>query len=179
MAGIAIYALLHVTKPQPVTQHTSPPTDQRRGNARHQGNDSPHSSRVRRGSPRSENPARGPWQAGCKITRITPAFIEGGQLEPGEVLLAIEDTDYRAAVDERLPRVAATKGELEQALADADVARKQLAGQPNPCLGGGENGGLPTTLSAVMGGTLPPVAGLLIGLDAAIDTNGLRHGQDF
>jgi RND family efflux transporter MFP subunit len=48
------------------------------------------------------------------------------------VLLTIEDTDYRAAVEERRARVAAANVDLEQALADADVARKQLAGQKNP-----------------------------------------------
>jgi RND family efflux transporter MFP subunit len=47
-------------------------------------------------------------------------------------LLTIEDTDYRAAVDERRARVAAAQVDLEQALADADVARKQLAGQKSP-----------------------------------------------
>jgi RND family efflux transporter MFP subunit len=48
------------------------------------------------------------------------------------VLLSIEDTDYLAAVDERQARVAAAKVDFEQALADADVARKQLAGQKDP-----------------------------------------------
>jgi RND family efflux transporter MFP subunit len=37
-----------------------------------------------------------------------------------------------AAVDERQARVAAAKVDFEQALADADVARKQLAGQKDP-----------------------------------------------
>ena len=71
-------------------------------------------------------------QVGGKITAIAPAFIEGGQFGPGDVLLSVEDTDYRAAVDERQARVAAAVVDLEQALADADVARKQLAGQKNP-----------------------------------------------
>ncbi|NDH40368.1 MAG: efflux RND transporter periplasmic adaptor subunit [Gammaproteobacteria bacterium] len=46
--------------------------------------------------------------------------------------LSIENTDYLAAVDERFARLAAAKVDLEQAVADADVARKQLAGQKNP-----------------------------------------------
>jgi RND family efflux transporter MFP subunit len=71
-------------------------------------------------------------QVGGKITGIAPAFIEGGRFSPGEVLLTIEATDYRAAVDERRARVAAARVDLEQALADADVARKQLLGQENP-----------------------------------------------
>ena len=71
-------------------------------------------------------------QVGGKITSIAPAFIEGGRFDPDDVLLTIEDTDYRAAVDERRARVAAAQVDLEQALADADVARKQLAGQKSP-----------------------------------------------
>ena len=50
---------------------------------------------------------------------------------PDDVLLSIEDTDYRAAMEEVLARVAAAKLELEQALADADVARKLLANESN------------------------------------------------
>ena len=71
-------------------------------------------------------------QVGGRIVSVSPAFIEGGSFAPNEVLLKIEDTDYLAAVDEREARVAAAKVDLEQALADADVARKQLAGQKNP-----------------------------------------------
>jgi RND family efflux transporter MFP subunit len=71
-------------------------------------------------------------QVGGRITSISPSFIEGGAFGPGEVLLSIEDTDYLAAVDERQARVAAAKVDFEQALADADVARKQLAGQKDP-----------------------------------------------
>ena len=39
-------------------------------------------------------------QVGGKVTRIAPAFTEGGQFAPADVLLSIEDTDYRAAVEE-------------------------------------------------------------------------------
>ena len=68
-------------------------------------------------------------QVGGKVVATSPAFIEGGKFTPDDVLLSIEDTDYRAAMEEVVARVAAAKLELEQALADADVARKQLAAQ--------------------------------------------------
>lgn len=71
-------------------------------------------------------------QIGGRIVEVSPEFIEGGRFQPGETLLAIEDTDYRSAVNEAEARLAAAQVELEQALADADVARKQLAGVKDP-----------------------------------------------
>lgn len=255
MAGIAIYALLHVTKPQPAPSIQAPRPISVEVTPAIRATTRP--TVVAYGEVRPAVRTQLVAQVGGKISRITPAFIEGGQFGPGEVLLAIEDTDYRAAVDERLARVAAAKVDLEQALADADVARKQLAGQPNPsplalkkpqvaraqsalraaetalslaqtnldrtqislpfsgrvesqaadlgqyvnpgkvlgtvfgtdyaevrlaltanqlsALGipigfdGGESGGLPTTLSAEMGGTIHRWQGVLTGLDAGID----------
>ena len=255
MAGIAIYALLQVTKPQP-DPSIEPPRPIRvevvpaiRATTR--------PTVVAYGEVRPGVRTQLVAQVGGKITQIAPAFIEGGQFDAGDVLLSIEDTDYRAAVDERQARVAAARVDLEQALADADVARRQLAGQKNPsplalkkpqvaraesalkaaetalalaltnlertqislpfagrvesqsvdlgqyvnpgkalgtvfgtdtaevrlaltmnqlsALGvpigfaGGEMGGLPTTLSAMMGGTLHQWQGVLTGLDASID----------
>lgn len=255
MAGIAIYALLHVTKPQPAPSMQAPRPISVEVTPAIRATTRP--TVVAYGEVRPAVRTQLVAQVGGKISRITPAFIEGGQFGPGEVLLAIEDTDYRAAVDERLARVAAAKVDLEQALADADVARKQLAGQPNPsplalkkpqvaraqsalraaetalslaqtnldrtqislpfsgrvesqaadlgqyvnpgkvlgtvfgtdyaevrlaltanqlsALGipigfdGGESGGLPTTLSVELGGTIHRWQGMLTGLDAGID----------
>ena len=130
MAGIAIYALLHVTKPQPAPSIQAPRPISVEVTPAIRATTRP--TVVAYGDVRPAVRTQLVAQVGGKISRITPAFIEGGQFGPGEVLLAIEDTDYRAAVDERLARVAAAKVDLEQALADADVARKQLAGQPNP-----------------------------------------------
>ena len=255
MAGIAIYALLQVTKPQPAPSIQAPRPISVEVAPAIRATTRP--SVVAYGEVRPAVRTQLVAQVGGKITRIAPAFIEGGQFEPGQVLLSIEDTDYRAAVDERAARVAAAKVDLEQALADADVARKQLAGQPNPsplalkkpqvaraqsalraaetalslaqtnldrtqislpfsgrvesqaadlgqyvnpgkvlgtvfgtdyaevrlaltanqlsALGipigfdGGESGGLPTTLSAELGGTIHRWQGMLTGLDAGID----------
>jgi len=71
-------------------------------------------------------------QVGGRVVSVSPEFIEGGRVRPSESLLVIEDTDYRSALNEAQARLAASQVELEQALADADVARKQLAGQKNP-----------------------------------------------
>jgi RND family efflux transporter MFP subunit len=130
VAGIAIYGLLQVSKPQPAPS-VQPPR--------------PISVEVVPAVRTTTRPAVVAFgevrpgvrtqlvaQVGGKITAVASAFIEGGQFEPGDILLTIEDTDYRAAVDERQARVAAAQVDLEQALADADVARKQLAGQKSP-----------------------------------------------
>ena len=71
-------------------------------------------------------------QVSGRVTSVAPEFIEGGEFSPGEVLLTIEDTDYRAMVSERKARLAAAEVDLQQALADADVAQRQLASQKNP-----------------------------------------------
>jgi RND family efflux transporter MFP subunit len=71
-------------------------------------------------------------QVAGRVMAVSPEFIEGGKFAPGEALVTIDDTDYRAALNEAQARLAAAKVDLEQALADADVARKQLAGTKNP-----------------------------------------------
>ena len=73
-------------------------------------------------------------QVAGRIIQVSDEFVEGGRFLAGETLLKIEDTDYQAALNEAEARVAAAKVDLETAYADADVARKQLAGvnQPSP-----------------------------------------------
>ena len=130
LMGVAAYTLLQITAPQPAPKLEAP---------------RPISVKVEpairtltrptvvafgevRPAVRTELVA----QVGGKVVATSPAFIEGGKFTPDDVLLSIEDTDYRAAMEEVVARVAAAKLELEQALADADVARKQLAAQSNP-----------------------------------------------
>ena len=67
-----------------------------------------------------------------RVTSVSSRFIEGGSIGAGEALLTIEDRDYVVAVSEARARLAARRLELEQALADADVAKKQLVGEANP-----------------------------------------------
>ena len=130
LAGVALFALLQVTKPKPAPSIEPPrPTSVEvvpsiRATSR--------PTVVAYGEVRPGVRTELVAQVGGRIVSVSPAFIEGGSFAPNEVLLKIEDTDYLAAVDEREARVAAAKVDLEQALADADVARKQLAGQKNP-----------------------------------------------
>lgn len=130
VAGIAIYGLLQVSKPQPAPSVQPPRPISVEVVPAVRTTTRP--TVVAFGEVRPGVRTQLVAQVGGKITAVAPAFIEGGQFEPGNILLTIEDTDYRAAVDERQARVAAAQVDLEQALADADVARKQLAGQKSP-----------------------------------------------
>ncbi len=67
-------------------------------------------------------------RVGGRITSVSSEFTEGGQVEPGAVLITVEDTDYQLAVSQAEARVAEAEVGVQQALADADVARKQLRG---------------------------------------------------
>ena len=67
-----------------------------------------------------------------RVTSVSPHFVEGGSIGVGDALLTIEDRDYVLAVSEARARLAARRLELAQALADADVAERQLAGEANP-----------------------------------------------
>jgi RND family efflux transporter MFP subunit len=71
-------------------------------------------------------------QVGGRVIAVSDEFVEGGRFNAGETLLQIEDTDYKTAVLEARARLASARVDLAQALADADVARQQLAGQSNP-----------------------------------------------
>ncbi len=71
-------------------------------------------------------------QVGGRIVSVSPEFTEGGNIEPNSPLLSIEDADYRLAFSQARANVAAAKVGVEQALADADVARKQLRNTSNP-----------------------------------------------
>lgn len=71
-------------------------------------------------------------QVGGRIVHVSPEFTEGGNVRPGEPLLWIEDEDFRLAVIQAEARVAAARVGVEQAEADADVARRQLENVANP-----------------------------------------------
>jgi len=71
-------------------------------------------------------------QVAGRVVAVSPEFIEGGAFNAGDTLLQIEADDYRAALEQAEAQLASARVDLEQALADADVAKKQLAGQKNP-----------------------------------------------
>lgn len=130
LVGVGVLAVLNATKPQPEVNEETPramrvyvePSAQAATQLKVEtyGEVRP---RVR-----SEIVA----QVGGRIIEVSPEFIEGGRVEPGEALVVIEDTDFMSALEEAKARVASAQVDLEQAVADADVARKQLSGQKNP-----------------------------------------------
>ena len=62
---------------------------------------------------------------------MSPEYLEGGAFDSDTVLLKIDDSDYRLALREAEAAVASAELGVQQALADADVARKQLRGVAN------------------------------------------------
>lgn len=70
-------------------------------------------------------------QVGGRVVSVSPEYVEGGRFDPDTVLMKIDDSDYRLALREAEAAVAAAELSVEQALADADVARKQLRDIPN------------------------------------------------
>lgn len=71
-------------------------------------------------------------QVNGRIADVSSEFTEGGAFQPGQTLVSIEDIDYRLALSQAEARVAAAEVAVELALADADVARKQLRNAENP-----------------------------------------------
>ncbi|GHD13391.1 hemolysin D [Halioglobus japonicus] len=70
-------------------------------------------------------------QVGGRIVEVSPEFVEGGRIEPGATLVKIDDTDYKLALSQAEARLAEAELGVQQALADQDVARKQLRNQPD------------------------------------------------
>lgn len=70
-------------------------------------------------------------QVGGRIAAVSPEFVEGGRIEPGKPLITIEGTDYELALSQARVRVAEAELGVQQALANADVARKQLRDAKN------------------------------------------------
>lgn len=74
-------------------------------------------------------------QVSGKVVFVTPEFTEGGTFAADEVLLKIEDSDYRVAVTNAEAAVASARVAVDQGTADAEVARQQLAGVKASALG--------------------------------------------
>lgn len=74
-------------------------------------------------------------QVGGRITKTSESFVNGGAFEKNDVLLNIEDTDYRLAVTRATARVAQAEQALRQESAESDLARRdweELGGDGNP-----------------------------------------------
>jgi len=70
-------------------------------------------------------------QIAGRVVSISTEFTEGGIVAPGHTLINIEDTDYKLALSQAQAVVAEAEVEVQEALATADVARKQLRNAKN------------------------------------------------
>ena len=127
-ASIGIYWVLHASKPLPEKSEEIPrplsvyttPVEQRDITLQV----------IARGEVRARTDIDLVAQVGGRIVSVSSEFTEGGRFKPGDSLLKIEDTDYQLALRQAEARVAEAHVRAEQAVADADVARKQLRNQP-------------------------------------------------
>ena len=71
-------------------------------------------------------------QVAGTIVAISTEFTEGGIVSPGVALLKIDDTDYKLALLQAQAVVAEAEVKVQEAVAIADVARKQLQHSENP-----------------------------------------------
>lgn len=130
MASVGIYQILHATKPEPEKKEEAPrPLSLFVESVRQV--DKTLNVKVT-GEVRARNEIDLVAQVTGRIVSMSEAFTEGSAVQPGEVLVEIDDRDYRVAVASAEARVAEAEVRLEQALADADVARKLLIDRVNP-----------------------------------------------
>lgn len=71
-------------------------------------------------------------QVGGRIVDVSSEFIEGGNVQSDTTLVRIDDTDYRLALSRAKAEVASAEVAVQQAIATADVARKQLRNIKSP-----------------------------------------------
>lgn len=60
-----------------------------------------------------------------RVTEVSPAFVAGGFFRTGDVLLRLDDQNYRAAVSQTNASVATARSLLEQERGQADVAQRE------------------------------------------------------
>ena len=123
-AGIGVFVLLRVNAPEPESQQLAPRpvTVYTHITERADTTLAVHAQ----GEVRARTAIELTAQVAGRVTAASNEYTEGGRFSPDTVLLRIEDTDYRLAMREAQATVAAAKLSLQQAHADADVARQQL-----------------------------------------------------
>ena len=63
-------------------------------------------------------------QVGGRVAELSPAFVDGGEFKKGDMLIKIEDADYRLARTRAQARVAQAEQALRQEQAESDLARR-------------------------------------------------------
>ncbi|TDG14744.1 efflux RND transporter periplasmic adaptor subunit [Seongchinamella unica] len=123
------YALLQATRPEPEKNSDGPrPTSVYTTGVSQQAT---ALEVITQGEVRSRTEIDLVSQVGGRVVSVSPEFVEGGRIEPGVPLLQVEDADYRLALSQARSRMADAELAVQQALADQDVARKQLRNDPN------------------------------------------------
>ncbi len=130
IGGFAAYNLLHVSKPEPQKNEKSPrPISVYTESVKRE---TVSLEVVTQGDVRARTQIDLVAQIGGRVVSVSPEFTEGGKIEPNTPLLKIEDADYKLAFSQARANVAEAKVGMEQALADAEVARQQLRNTPKP-----------------------------------------------
>ena len=128
-ASVGAYALLQISRPAPEQSDRDP-----RPTSVYTATVKAHNTTlevITQGEVRSRTAIDLVSQVGGRIIAVSPEFVEGGRIEPGVPLLQIEDTDYKLALSQAQSRLADAELAVQQALADQDVARKQLRNDRN------------------------------------------------
>lgn len=128
-ASIGAYALLQISRPAPEKSGKDP-----RPISVYTATVKAHNATlevITQGEVRSRTAIDLVSQVGGRIIAVSPEFVEGGRIKPDVPLLQIEDTDYKLALSQAQSRLADAELAVQQALADQDVARKQLRNDRN------------------------------------------------
>ena len=124
LLGIGAFGLLHATKPEPEKKEEAPRSlsvfveDIRQADVNLMVTTS--------GEVRAGTEIDIVAQVAGRVVSVSPEFIEGGVVNPGETLITIEDRDFQLATAQARLMVAQAETGVQQVMADADVARKQL-----------------------------------------------------
>lgn len=129
-AGAGVYGLLHLMKPEP-TKKDEPPRALSVFVQPVTTSDIPLKVSTQ-GEVRPQTEVDIVAQVAGRIVEVSSEFVEGGLVRPGEALVVIEPTDYQFAVSQGEARVAEAEVRVQQAEADANVARYQLRGSTDP-----------------------------------------------
>jgi len=131
-AGGAIMAHLIATKPQAKRRRPEVPVPLVRCLRVHIG---PHQVVVRgEGTVRAVRTVGIVPQVSGKVIYVSPKLLEGGEFEEGEVLLKIDPTDWRLALESARAEVAEAKSQLKLLEEEAKSSREEwrLAGRKGP-----------------------------------------------
>lgn len=128
--GIGAYALLHALKPEPEKKEEAPRALSVFVQPVHQA-DVPLRVTTQ-GEVRARTEVDIVAQVAGRIVEVSSEFVEGGVVKPGVPLVIIEPTDYQYAVSQGEARVAEAEVRVQQAEADANVARYQLRDAKSP-----------------------------------------------